>query len=149
MEILILEDDESTSEFFSDLVISLGYDVETCTDAKSALEAYKKKFYPLIITDIGLPGMNGFEFCEKLRQLPRGDESAILVATGLVKPYEIRKALDAGADDYISKPIDVELLIIRLEVGERLAKERMARKQAEKSLKEALEKLEGSNLSNS
>ena len=79
MNILFVADDLSTLESIEQHIRSLGYDVTACGDAETALEAYQHTFYPLIVLDLGLPEMDGVAFCRRIRALPQGDQSLILV----------------------------------------------------------------------
>ncbi len=82
-----------------------GHEVTACETAISALEAYQQTFYPLIVTDLGLPGMDGLELCHRIRSLPQGEQSMILVVTARDTPEDLQAVLDAGADDYLIKPV--------------------------------------------
>jgi len=137
MKTLIVEDNEITRLVFENQIQSLGYDVSACADAETALEAYRQAFYPLIILDLGLPGMDGFEFCRQIRALPQKDHSMILVITAYDRPEDLREALDAGADDYLIKPVSMELLRMRLTIIERQFRNLARRKRAEEALRES------------
>ena len=132
MKLLIIEDDFEVLELLKDLAISAGYEVKAFDNAKDALEAYSHEFFPLIVTDLGMAGIDGWEFCRRIRQMPNGEYSVILAESGFVEPYKLKGILDAGADDYIQKPIDLQRFLIRLEVAERLVKERLARRKVER-----------------
>lgn len=119
MHVLIVEDNKITRLVFEKLIKSLGYEVTACENAENALEACQSRFFPLIILDLGLPGMDGFEFCRRIRTLPQHEYSMILVVTAYDSLEDLQTALDAGADDYIIKPVDMELLRRRLLILER------------------------------
>lgn len=143
MKILILEDEKDVGFLLKQLVLRLGnYDVSIHTDALSALEAYKQEKHNFIIADIAMPGMDGFEFCRRVRALPEGKFAVILVVTGVVKPLNLHSVLDAGADDYISKPVEFELFSIRFRVAEKMVHHRLKRRNAEKTLRQSYEELE-------
>ena len=121
MDILIIEDNTITRMVFKKLVHTLGYAVTVCDTAEEALNMCQKQFFPIIILDLGLPGINGFEFCRRLRAQPHQDYSMILVVTACDNPQDVHDALEAGADDYIVKPVGAELLQMRLTIMERRA----------------------------
>jgi diguanylate cyclase (GGDEF)-like protein len=73
----------------------------------------------LVVLDCGLPGIDGLTFCRWLRAQPGGDRCVILVVTGRGEPDDLAAILDAGADDYLTKPFSADLLQIRLTVAER------------------------------
>jgi len=136
MKTLIVEDERSSRLFFEKLVRFYGHEVTACTNAEAALEAYQQTFYPLIILDLGLPGMDGFEFCRRIRSLPQEERSIILVITVYDRPEDLQTALDAGADDYLIKPVSSEQLQVRLTIIERQFHNLSERKRAEEALRE-------------
>ncbi len=119
MKILIVEDDSILQQLFAKQVEIHRHEATAFEDAESALEVYKLTFYPLIIVDLGLPEMDGLELCRHIRSLPWGKKSMILVVTGRDRLEDVQTALDAGADDYLIKPITRTALDVRLTVIER------------------------------
>lgn len=112
MRILIVEDDERTYEpVTSDLRRQL-YAVEVATDGWTALEYAQANVYDVIVLDIMLPGIDGFEICRRLRAA-RVD-AMILMLTAKDTVQDKVRALDAGADDYLVKPFDLEELSARM-----------------------------------
>ncbi len=106
----------------------------SCEDAEIALDLYQQTFIPLILLDLALPGMDGFEFTRRIRALPQGDLTMILVITAFDRRKDIMLALDAGADDYLVKPVSVDQLQVRLTILERRLESLMRRKRAEEEL---------------
>ena len=94
--------------------------------------------YPLVILDWLLPGMDGLQLCRQMRGLPHGDRSVILMITARNEPADLQEVLDAGADDYLAKPVSVELLNVRLTVAEQQVHVRTERKRAEEALEKTL-----------
>jgi PAS domain S-box-containing protein len=137
MKTLIVEDEPSSRLFFEKFIRFHGHEVTACADAKAALEAYQQTFYPLIILDLGLPGMDGFEFCRRIRSLPKEERSMILVITVYDRPEDLQAALDAGADDYLIKPVRSEQLQVRLTIIERQLHNLTERKRAEEALRKS------------
>jgi DNA-binding response OmpR family regulator len=114
---------------FEEQIRSFGYDVTVRPNAEAALEIYQRTFYPLIIVDLGLPGIDGLDFCRGIRVLPQGDRSMILVMTGRDELKYLQAALDAGADDYLTKPVSMEMLQVRLTIITQQSRNRARRKQ--------------------
>lgn len=135
MKILIVDDDEAIRYLFKRVISSLGHEVTDCEDAEAALSAYLQDTYPLVILDWMLPCMDGLQLCRQIRMLPQGNNSIIVMATARSNPEDLQAVLDAGADDYIAKPIDIGLLKTRLTVAERMALNLRERRRAEESLK--------------
>lgn len=123
IRILYVEDDEIVRKLFEKILTQRGYDVVACSDAEGAIEAYRKRSFPLVMTDWILPRMDGLGLCKAIRSLPGGDQSVIIVVTGRDRPEDLRAVLDAGADDYLPKVLDFDLmrglLAIRLDIAER------------------------------
>jgi len=116
MKALIVEDEPLQRLSREHQIQSLGFECTSCVDAETALEACRQTFYQLIVTDLGLPGMDGLEFCQRIRSLPHGEQSMILVVSGRNKSKDLLMAFEAGADDYLIKPVSPELLGTRLMV---------------------------------
>ena len=131
MKVLVVDDEPITRFVLEKHIQSLGHEVMTCEDAELALEAYQQTFYPLIIVDLGLPGMDGFELCRRLRNFPQRDRSMILAVTGYDQMEDLHEALNAGADDYLSKSAPKEQLQARLTIIERQLVHLTQRKWAE------------------
>ena len=110
--ILIIEDEESILMALTDDLGLEGYEIETATDGLKGLEMAKQKRYDLIILDIMLPKMDGFEVCKQLRQSDVGTPILMLTA----KSLEIDKVLglELGADDYVTKPFSPRELLARI-----------------------------------
>jgi two-component system alkaline phosphatase synthesis response regulator PhoP len=111
-KILIIEDEESILMALTDDLGLEGYEIETATDGLKGLEMAKQKRYDLIILDIMLPKMDGFEVCKQLRQAGVGTPILMLTA----KSQEIDKVLglELGADDYVTKPFSPRELLARI-----------------------------------
>lgn len=142
MKTLVVEGDAITRLAFEKYIRTLGYEVTVWADAECALEACQQTFYPLIILDLELCGMDGFELCRRIRALPWEDHSMILAITACSKPADLEAAIDAGVDDYLIKPVRMELLQMRLTSVERQFRNLSQRKQAEETIRQQNEFLE-------
>ncbi len=134
MRSLLVEDDAFMGNVLEKALRDRGHDVVRCQDAECAWDVCQREDFPLILSDWMLPGMDGLELCRRIRTLPGGSRSIILIITGLDSPEDLAVALDAGANDYLTKPFTPRLLQVRLAVVERQAAEIAARQAAEAAL---------------
>ncbi len=143
MRILVVEDDPVTRAVLARLLETHGHEVHACADAESAETAYRGHDgeFPLVILDLFLPGRNGFDFCRWLREEPGGDRHYVLAGTASKEPADLRRILDAGADDYLIKPYRQALLDVRLAVAEQNLRVRAARRELEEQLRGERERL--------
>lgn len=119
LEVLLVEDNAGERWLFSEILRSRGHRVTACETAEDAWTAYLEAPPDLIVLDLLLPGMDGMEFCRRVRRGEGGGRPIIVVVTGKKEPTVLEEVLAAGADDYVPKPVDVALLNIRLAVAER------------------------------
>jgi two-component system KDP operon response regulator KdpE len=118
--ILIVDDEPQITRVLRRSLASHGYDVRSAADGESALETFGDWRPDLVITDLSMPNLNGIELCRRLRKL-----SAVPIVVLSVKGEEKTKveALDAGADDYITKPFGMDELLARIRAALRRASE--------------------------
>ena len=111
-KILVVEDDKAILMGFKDDLEFEGYEVATAADGKDGLKQALGGGFQLVVLDILLPGLNGFEVCKKLREA--GVKTPILMVTA-AKTEEMDKVvgLELGADDYVTKPIGSRELVAR------------------------------------
>lgn len=107
--ILLVEDDSSLARGLASLLRSEGYAVDVTPTAEEALEIEPDEPYHLLILDIGLPGIDGFEALRRLRL--RGATVPVLILTARDERGDRIKGLDLGADDYLGKPFDEQELL--------------------------------------
>ena len=105
-KILIVEDNELNMKLFYDILTYQGFDVEKSYDGECAYNKIIKNFYDLIILDIQLPKMNGFELLKKIKEdkIKLGE---IIIASACAMDTDKQKAKAFGIDAYITKPIDI------------------------------------------
>ncbi|HEY2447185.1 MAG TPA: response regulator [Rhizomicrobium sp.] len=113
--ILVVDDDAVVREFMSATLEDAGFDVTTAEDGEAALRLCLENPPDLIIADVLMPGMDGFQLCQELRQRPKTEYIPILVATGLDDVPSIVKAFDVGATDFINKPVKWVILNYRVQ----------------------------------
>jgi signal transduction histidine kinase len=107
------------------------HEVTAVATAEEALQAHAETPFQLMLVDWTLPGMSGLELCRAVRARPDGDDPVILVITGHSRAEDLSAALDAGASDYLPKPLDPGVLAARLLIAER-AVEEVARRSTER-----------------
>jgi PleD family two-component response regulator len=141
MKALIVEDDPGTRLLLGRMLTDRGYDVVACPSAEEAIKAYNTAFYPLFFLDLFLPGMDGFSFCRWIRSQPDGDQHLILVGTASDRKEDLQKILDAGADDYITKPYQADVLEVRLVIARQRVRNIETRTTLEANLRQERERL--------
>lgn len=113
MKILVIEDEQSVSSFIKKGLEEHGHEVTQAFDGSMGIRMASQNQYDLIILDIILPGINGLEVCQKLRE--QGDtQIPVLMLTALAATDDIVTGLDAGADDYLKKPFKFKELLARV-----------------------------------
>lgn len=113
VKILVVEDDVSLNRLVCRLLSDNGYQPCGCENAKEAFDAMEREPFELIITDVMMPGMDGFEFADAIRQQDK--EIPILFMTALDDMTSKRKGFRIGIDDYMVKPIELDELLLRVE----------------------------------
>ncbi len=113
-KILLVDDEPDILEFLSYNIKKEGFQVKTASNGVEGIEVAKKFRPQLIILDVMMPEMDGIETCDKLREMPEFSDVLITFLTARSEDYSQIAGFDAGADDYISKPIKPKVLISRL-----------------------------------
>jgi len=142
MKTLIVEDKKEVCLLLKEQISSLGHEVTVCATAEAALEAYQQTLYSLVVLDLALPDMDGLELCRRIRAVPQGNLCMILIITDRDTPEDIQAALEAGADNYLVKPVSMESLKLRLMTLERELNKLFQRNQALKARKQSLNQIE-------
>ena len=137
MKTLIVEDASVMRQLLESILRERGHEVTACADAESAWKVYQRNSYPLVLLDLILPGMDGLHLCRQMRKLPHGNHSVILVITACNQPADLQAVLEAGADDYLAKPVDMQRLNVRLAIAEKQARDRTEHRKAEGALHES------------
>lgn len=120
MKILAVEDQALAAMQLMATLRSLGHDAEHVKDGVTAWERLNAEGYRVVVSDWRMPGMDGLEFCRKLRARTGDYVYFILISTTRVTKESREAALAAGVDDFLTKPIDVDELGMRLHVAERI-----------------------------
>lgn len=116
--ILIVEDDEVTRLMMVGALEEEGYEAKSCESAEEAWDYLQLHQPELVFLDINLPGMNGLELCKKIREEKKDETLYIIAATGKDSPEDLQEILEAGANDYMPKPLHPKILNIRARIAE-------------------------------
>ena len=114
--ILIIEDDLISQKLHRKVIESAGYKVTMAADGLEGLMHAKEQDFDLVISDVMMPNMDGYETCQRLRENPKTAQIPILLLTALDNLESKIKGFEAGADDYLSKPYEPDELIARVSV---------------------------------
>lgn len=112
--ILLVDDEEDVLEFIGYNLRSEGYEVHTAQNGQEAIEKAKEVIPHLTLLDVMMPKMDGMEACEQLRKMPGVKDSIIVFLTARGEDYSQIAGFDAGADDYVTKPVKPKVLISRI-----------------------------------
>ena len=109
--VLTIDDDTAITELLAMLLRTHGYEVKTANNGEEGVEAIKKMKPHVVILDLMMPGMDGWQVCKNVREF---SNVPIVVLSALDDPAMIASALDAGADDYLVKPVSSSILVAHL-----------------------------------
>ncbi|WP_294282965.1 response regulator transcription factor [uncultured Chryseobacterium sp.] len=119
MRILIAEDEKKLAGFIQQGLSQAGYLTEVCHDGSQALEMAIKNDFDLILLDLMLPGINGFDFLKNLRTF--GAETPVIIISAIADSKQVVQGLDLGAVDYIRKPFEWDELLARIRTVSRFS----------------------------
>lgn len=114
-KILIVDDDPRNIFALKLTLKSRGYQIESCTMAQEAIQILKEQAIDIILMDMMMPEMDGYEAIRMIRNIPSMSEIPVIAVTAQAMPEDRQKCIDAGAQDYVSKPIDVDQLMTAIE----------------------------------
>lgn len=112
LKILIAEDDRELFRLFSHVLTKNGYSVKGVSNGREALDELDKDYYDLIISDIMMPVMDGYEFVHQLRE--RDNHIPVMMITAKDAFDDMRKGFISGTDDYMVKPVNVNEMVLRV-----------------------------------
>ena len=111
LRVLVVDDAPDVTEMIAIMMSYAGYQVETAFSATEAFDAARRDHFDAVISDIGMPGMNGYQLAEALRALPAYKETPLIAVTGFTQYEDRDRALRAGFDGFLTKPINPSDLI--------------------------------------
>src|SRR6266481_1945146 len=112
--ILVVDDQRSNAEMMAGVLKARGYSVHLALDGQQALEQVREMHPDLVVSDILMPGVDGYDLCRRLRSAPETALLPVILVTSLDAQGERVKGLEVGADDFLSKPINWEELFARV-----------------------------------
>lgn len=110
MNVLVVDDSEDTTEMLQHLLEIGGAKVDVATSGFEALQLAREKRFDVVLSDISMPGMDGFEFLSKLRELPGKADLPAIALTGFGRPEDVQRASAEGFYGHLTKPFDIEAL---------------------------------------
>jgi len=137
MRVLFADDDVVSRTLLAAVLTHVGHESCSASDGGEAWELFQSEPVPLVILDLSMPVLDGLEVCRRIRAQAAGRETFVLVVTARDAREDLTEVLDAGADDYVSKPSSPENLQARLAIAERRIAQEEARRAAEAELARA------------
>lgn len=120
MKVLVADDDVISRTILENVLRRLGYEPTLTTNGREALARIQREEIPLLITDWQMPDIDGLELCRRLRAPGRKVYTYAILLTARSGKANYLAGLEAGADDFLTKPVDADELAARLKVGERI-----------------------------
>ena len=119
-KVLLAEDDEMQAMWLQNLLENYGYSVEWVMNGLQALDSLAEDRFCIVMTDLMMPSMNGIELCQAIRKIQFSHYIYIIIVTGKEGKDELISGINAGADDFMNKPVDEKELFARLKTAERI-----------------------------
>ncbi|NQU13734.1 MAG: response regulator [Desulfobacteraceae bacterium] len=120
MKILVVDDELVSRRKLEILIQSLGYETLVAEDGTEGWDIWKNEMPKIVITDWVMPGMDGLELCRRIREAEGSQYTFVIIVTSKNEVHDIVSGMDAGADDFITKPFVQEELAVRIKAGERI-----------------------------
>ncbi len=111
MDILIVEDDKDMAALLTDFLRADGYTVSAADCGRRGIELYERYGAKLVVLDVNLPDVTGFEVCSRIRSTA---DTPILIVSARTSKEDKLSGLDLGADDYIEKPYDIDIMLAKI-----------------------------------
>ncbi len=114
-KVLVVDDNESMQKILNSILQSRGHMTVACKEPRDALEKIASEAFDLVISDIMMPGgVTGFDFVKTMRKRPELSSIPVIMVTGRRDRRDIERAIQSGADDYVVKPVDPEILLSKV-----------------------------------
>ena len=135
--VLVVDDDPTTVLLLEHVLEGLGRQYDTADNGDSGWKLWERDRHQLVVLDVEMPGMDGLELCRRIRSADAERATFVLMLTGRDKASDLEAALEAGADDYVTKPVTGQRLTARLRIAHRRMLADEARRTAEEELRKA------------
>ena len=112
--VLVADDEEAIAELLRRMLAKEGYLVEVVSDGLSALQAVQERKPHVVLLDVNMPGMNGIDVCRRIKQDLANRLTPVVLVTGMAQREKRIEGLEAGADEFLSKPVDAQELLARV-----------------------------------
>ncbi len=122
LNVLVVDDSEDTTEMVRHLLEISGASVDAATSGQEALRIARKKQFDVVLSDISMPEMDGFEFLSKLRKIPGKQDLPAIALTGFGRPEDVQRACNEGFYAHLTKPFDIQTLASLLQKMPRTAR---------------------------
>ena len=136
-KILVIDDEESFRQVITKFLAKQGFEVVTASDGRTGLSLAAEILPDLIVCDLNMPGIDGYEVLATLRRDPKLADIPLIFLTGQALPSQVRQGMNLGADDYLTKPVNLEDLISAIKV--RLDRRQAQRQRQEKHMERAMQ----------
>ena len=136
-KILLIEDESGFRQVIAKSLLKHGFEVLEAADGKEGLRCAAESLPDLILCDLVMPGMDGYEVLATLRTDERLADIPIIFLTGQSEPHEVRQGMNLGADDYLTKPVDLGDLLgaVKVRLGRRQAQQQRQQRQIERAMR--------------
>ena len=131
MRVLFADDDIIARTLMAAVLSDLLHEATIVDNGQAAWDAFQERPVPLVVLDINMPGLDGLEVCRRIRAHDAGRETFVVIVTARDGREDLVDVLEAGADDYVTKPASPENLRARLEIAERRIAQDVQRRVAE------------------
>jgi DNA-binding response OmpR family regulator len=137
MRILLADDDEPMRALLEAVLQLSGHEVEAHENGRTVWESFERNPAELVVLDWHMPEVDGIEVCRRVRAHPAGDRTYLLMITARAQPEDLEHVLDAGADDYLPKPVTPADVLARLRIALKRMEAAARRRDAEDGLRRA------------
>ncbi len=134
MKIAVVEDDEITRRIMHRFLVQLQHEVAPYSSGEEARDNFDTFHPDIILLDANLPGMSGMDLCHWIRRSSKHVQTFVIFVTSRDKSSDLQELLDSGCDDYLAKPLNLDLLRVRLLIAEKQVRRIVERKQAQDAL---------------
>ncbi len=115
IKILIVDDDPQVHRILSKMLETKGYKIFSAEEGEKGLMQFKEERPDLLLLDLMMPNISGFELCQKIREIPSSPKPLILILSAKEAQMDRRRCLELGADDFVSKPFHISSLVRKIE----------------------------------